>query len=190
MEAEADAEAPEDDAQPKPAKVAVAQRPWPTGVTEQSRRWPKCWRQQDAASTSTPWPSISAGVAAGATNAHAAGHPRGAGPRACGRWPLGGCRALARSFESMAHACERIRVSITRIAGTAIPSSTKKKTKRKTVHRKARSQEANKKCATGSQSPVQRECCRGVAFRAGARSRLTRGDRRALPAGQGGSCWL
>lgn len=35
MEAEADAEAPEDDAQPKPAKVAVAQRPWPTGVTEQ-----------------------------------------------------------------------------------------------------------------------------------------------------------
>ncbi len=35
MEAEVDAEAPEDDAQPKPAKVAVAQRPWPTGVTEQ-----------------------------------------------------------------------------------------------------------------------------------------------------------
>ena len=35
MEAEAEAEAPEDDAQPKPAKVAVVQRPWPTGVTEQ-----------------------------------------------------------------------------------------------------------------------------------------------------------
>ena len=35
MEAEAEAEAPEDDAQPKPTKVAVAQRPWPTGVTEQ-----------------------------------------------------------------------------------------------------------------------------------------------------------
>jgi hypothetical protein len=35
MEAEADPEAPEDDAQPKPVKVAVAQRPWPTGVTEQ-----------------------------------------------------------------------------------------------------------------------------------------------------------
>ena len=35
IEAEADAEAPEDDAQPKLAKVAVVQRPWPTGVTEQ-----------------------------------------------------------------------------------------------------------------------------------------------------------
>ncbi len=35
MEAEAEAEVSEDDAQPKPAKVAVAQRPWPTGVTEQ-----------------------------------------------------------------------------------------------------------------------------------------------------------
>lgn len=35
IEAEAGAEAPEEDAQPKPAKVEVVRRPWPAGLTEQ-----------------------------------------------------------------------------------------------------------------------------------------------------------